>query len=106
MADYFPYERLDCYRLAREVAPWVREARFPPRSGDLHDQAVRAATSAALNIAEAASREGAASKQHFRIARGSAGEACAALDFCGVPGAEEQQAKLRRVGAMLRRLGQ
>ncbi|MBM4368505.1 MAG: hypothetical protein FJ102_19980, partial [Deltaproteobacteria bacterium] len=52
------------------------------------------------------SREGAASKQHFRIARGSAAEACAALDFCGVPGASEQQAKLRRVGAMLRRLGQ
>ncbi|MBM4369864.1 MAG: four helix bundle protein [Deltaproteobacteria bacterium] len=106
MQDSFPHEHLDCYRLAREVALWVREVKFPPRSGDLHDQAVRAATSAALNIAEAASREGAASKQHFRIARGSAGEACAALDFCGVPGAGEQQAKLRRVGAMLRRLGQ
>lgn len=81
-------------------------AKFPPRSGDLHDQASRASLSVALNIAEASSREGAASKQHFRIARGSAGEACAALDFCGVPGAAEQQVKLRRVGAMLRRLAE
>jgi len=104
MPGLFPHERLDCYHLAREVALWVREARFPPRSGDLHDQAVRSATSVALNIAEGASREGAASKHHFRVARGSAGEACAALDFCGVGGAAEQQAKLRRVGAMLRRL--
>ena len=106
MSDFFPHERLDCYRLAREVAQWVVTAKFPPRSGDLHDQAVRAATSVALNIAEAASREGAASKQHFRIARGSAGEACAALDFCGLPEAAEQQVKLRRVGAMLRRLAE
>ncbi len=104
MSDYLPHERLDCYQLAKEVAQWVLAAKFPPRSGDLHDQAARAAISVALNIAEASAREGAASKNHFRIARGSAGEVCSALDFCGVPGAEEQQAKLRRVHAMLRRL--
>ncbi|MBM4366077.1 MAG: four helix bundle protein [Deltaproteobacteria bacterium] len=63
-----------------------------------------AAISVALDIAEAAAREGAASKNHFKIARGSAGEVCSALDFCGVQGAEEQQAKLRRIHAMLRRL--
>ncbi len=104
MSDFFPHERLDCYRLAREVAQWTLSAKFPPRSGDLHDQATRAAISVALNIAEASSREGAASKNHFRIARGSAGEACAALDFCGALGADEQQVKLRRIGAMLTRL--
>ena len=108
MSDFptheLPHERLDCYRLAREVAQWVIAAKFPPRSGDLHDQATRAALSVALNIAEATSRDGATRNQHFRIARGSAGEACAALDFCGLPDAAEQQAKLRRVAAMLWRL--
>jgi four helix bundle protein len=106
MSDSFPHERLDCYQLAKEVALWMIAAKFPARSGDLHDQATRAAISVVTNIAEGASTQGAVSKNHFRIARGSAGEACAALDLVPTQEAAAQQAKLRRIGAMLRRLAE
>ncbi len=54
-------------------------------------------------IAEGA-RGGAAGKNHFRIALGSAAELCAALDLVSAPGVAERQAELRRIGAMVRRL--
>jgi len=99
----FPHEILDCYRLAVGVARWVLAQRFPPRCSELADQAVRAATSVPLNIAEAC-RQGAAGRNHFRIAMGSAAELCAVLDLVDLPGGAERQAELRRIGAMLRRL--
>ena len=49
-------------------------------------------------------RGGAAGRNHYWIALGSAAEACAALDLLGSVAAPEQQQKLRRVGAMLRKL--
>jgi len=100
----FDHEGLDVYRLAREVALWIHEASFGRGSADLRDQAVRASRSAVLNIAEGCSRGGRAGKNHFRIALGSAAETCAALDLTGIPGKAEQQDKLRRMGAMLRRM--
>ena len=99
----FPYESLDCYRLAAAVARWTLSAKFPPRCGDLPDQAARAAASIALNIAEAG-KGGQAGRNHYRIALGSAGELCAVLDIVELPGGAERQAELRRIGAMLRRL--
>ena len=66
---------------------------------------MRAAQSAALNIAEGRARGGDAGRNHYRIALGSAAEACAALDLVHVAGAADQQAKLRRVGALVRGLG-
>jgi hypothetical protein len=56
------------------------------------------------NIAEGSSRGGGAECNHYRIALGSAGECCAALDLVPLTGAGDQQTKLRRIGAMLRRL--
>lgn len=103
MKPGFPHEALDCYQLAVTIAKWVLAQKFPPRCGDLHDQAARAATSIPLNIAEAC-RGGAAGKNHFRIALGSAGELCAVLDIVELPAGPERQAELRRIGAMLRRL--
>ena len=103
MATGFPHEHLDCYRLAIEVARWMGRAKFPPGCADLADQGRRAARSVPLNIAEAA-RQGQAGAQHFRIALGSATETCAVLDVVDLPGGAEQQVKLRRIGAMLRRL--
>ncbi len=103
MDNGFSHERLDCYRLAVGIARWTLAQRFPPRCGELADQATRAATSIPLNIAEAC-RGGAAGKNHFRIAMGSAGELCAVLDLAELPEGPARQAELRRVGAMLRRL--
>ncbi len=80
-------------------------ARFPSRQSDLQDQAVRATQSTALNIAEGWGRTGNARTNHFRVALGSAAEACAVLDLVEIPGGSERQEELRRIGAMLRKLG-
>jgi len=105
MSRYFPHEQLVAYQLAAEVARWLAEdARFPPGTASLKDQAVRAGWSVALNVAEGRARGGDAGRNHYRIAAGSAAEACAALDLVRVPGAAAQQEKLRRVGALLRGL--
>lgn len=103
MEPRFPHEQLDCYRLAVGVARWTLAQHFPARSGDLGEQAARAATSVPLNIAEAC-RGGPAGRNHFRIAMGSAAELCAVLDLVDLPECAERQAELRRIGAMLRRL--
>lgn len=104
MSPGFPHESLDCYRLAVGLARWFHAARFPARRADLADQALRASQSIPLNIAEGAGRGGAAGKNHFRIALGSAAELCAILDIVDLPEGPERQAELRRLGAMLRRL--
>ncbi len=48
---------------------------------------------------------GAVRRNHLRIALGSAAETCAVLDLVALPEAPARQAELRRIGAMLRRLG-
>ena len=100
----FSHEQLDCYRLAVEVARWMRKAQFPRGDADLKDHGIRSSSSAALNIAEGKARGGKAEKNHYRIAHGSAAEACAVLDVVILEGGAEQQQKLRRVGAMLNRM--
>ena len=101
MTMNFHHEHLDCYQLAVGVAQWMRASRFPRGSTDLCKQATRAADSVVLNIAEGASRSGDAAKHQFRIALGSAAEACAVLDLVRLPHCEERQHELRRIGAML-----
>ena len=101
----FDHETLDSYRVALEVAKWIAAAKFPAGTSDLRDHAVRAARSVVLNIAEGRSRGGDAARNHYRIAIGSAAETCSVLDLVVLPGGEEQQHKLRRVGVMLRGLG-
>ena len=101
---YFDHENLDVFKLAVEVARWVRDTPFRRGDADLRDQTLRAARSVVLNLAEGRARGGDAGRNHFRVAWGSAAEACAALDLVDLPSAAEQQQKLRRVGAMLRGL--
>jgi len=104
MEHRFDHENLDVYRLALEVARACIGLRIPTGRSHLSDQILRAADSTVLNIAEGRARGGDAGRNHYRIALGSAAEACAGLDLVGSPEALAEQPKLRRVGAMLRGL--
>ena len=55
---HFDHERLDVYRLSMEVARWVAATDFPRGLASLKDQAVRAAQSVVMNIAEGRGRGG------------------------------------------------
>jgi four helix bundle protein len=78
----FDYQRLDAFKVAREVLRLGDAlARRPPRGyASLQDQLRRALLSAYLGIAEASSRQGADRLCRFRCARGEACEAAAALE--------------------------
>src|SRR2546430_10593130 len=73
-----PFESLRAYQAARALVVLVREASIS--IPHLNDQAMRAATRACLNTAEATGRAGADQKRVFRIACGEAAEVSAALD--------------------------
>ena len=100
----FDHENLDAYKLALDVARACATLRIAPGRAHLRDQLQRAADSVVLNLAEGRARGGDAGRNHYRIAAGSAAEACACLDLVGTAEAAAQQPKLRRVGAMLRGL--
>jgi four helix bundle protein len=104
MKHSLSHENLDAYRLARDVARWMRSTRFPTGDSALRDQAVRAASSCVLNIAEGCYSLGGNRKKHFRIAMGSAAETCAVLDLVELPSGDQRQVELRRVVAMLCKL--
>lgn len=100
----FPHERLDAYHAAVELARRVRSLRWPARSTSIRDQAVRAAASVVLNIAEGVGRgPGDARKNFHRMALGSAAEVHAVLAVVDVNerDANELDQLLRRLGAML-----
>jgi four helix bundle protein len=104
-----PHHRLDAFRVAKEMLLVIRHA--PIRDAGLRDQALRAAKSTCLNIAEAAARVSRADKARaFAIARGEAGEAAAAVEIAAACGTASDDDALRvavladRVVAMLTRL--
>ena len=75
-----PYENLRAYQAARELLVVVHEAKIADPK--LRDQALRAAKSVCLNIAEAVGRYTAADqKRVFAIARGEVCEVNSALDI-------------------------
>ena len=104
MKHSLSHERLDAFRLARDVARWMRKIRFPTGEGALRDQGIRASSSCVLNIAEGCYSLGGNRRKHFRIAMGSAAEACAVLDLVDLPSGFQRQEELRRVVAMLSKL--
>ena len=107
MENRFGHEGLDCYRLACELARWAARQPIPAARKHLRDQLVRAADSVVLNIAEGGGRDpGAARRNHYRIARGSAAEVCAILDLVDLREGHNRQEQLRRIGAMLSRMAQ
>jgi four helix bundle protein len=97
-----PHEKLIAFQVARELLLSVRDAGI--RDPKLRDQALRAAKSACLNIAEAAGRQSGPDKARvYAIARGEASEAAAALDIAAVVGDCGQESAVVG-GALARRL--
>jgi four helix bundle protein len=82
------------------------------RDRDLADQVRRAASSAALNIAEGSKRAGKDQAHHYRIAAGSAAEVRAAIAVGAAWGYFDQErhasleARLDRQAALLYRIAQ
>ena len=104
MTNFFdlPHEKLLAYQEARKLLACVREAAIT--DGKLRDQALRAATSTCLNIAEGCGRAGSADKARvYAIARGEACEAAAALDI-GAAGGDCSAQSAQAAGALARRL--
>ena len=101
----FGHERLDCYKLALEVANWAELVAIRPARKHLRDQLVRAADSVVANIAEGSGKEpGAARRHHYGVALGSAAEVCAILDMVRPPDMSTRRVQVRRVGAMLTKM--
>lgn len=86
-----PHHRLAAYDVAIALLVAVRDANI--KDPKLRDQALRAAKSAALNVAEAAGRVSPADRARvFGIARGEAGEAAAAVEIAAAVGDASAQA--------------
>jgi four helix bundle protein len=80
-----PHHKLAAYQVALELISIVRRAEV--RDPKLRDQAMRAAKSAALNIAEASGRVSPADRARvFAIARGEAMEAAAGVEIAVLAG--------------------
>ena len=94
-----PHETLAAYQVACELLVAVKNASIADPK--LRDQALRAAKSVCLNIAEATGRTGADQKRVFVIARGEASETVAALHIAGLCG--DCAADRARLGAALGR---
>lgn len=84
-APRLPHHRLVAYHVAVELLLVVKAAEI--RDSKLRDEALRAAKSAVLNIAEGAGRVSRADKARaFTIARGEGLEAFAALETAALVG--------------------
>jgi len=80
-----PHHKLVAYHVALELLTAVKAADI--RDPKLRDQAMRAAKSACLNVAEAAGRVTSADRARvFAIARGEAMEAAAAVEIAVLAG--------------------
>ena len=109
MTEMFPFQRLDVYVAARELAALIHAARVA--AAELRDQASRASKSVVLNLAEGlASESPGVRRRHFAIAAGSTFEVAAAVDLAVAIGAlpaasgERALALAARVKRMLRAL--
>jgi four helix bundle protein len=104
-----PFQRLDSYRVAKDLARKVHEAKV--RDAELRDQATRAAKSAFLGLCEGLPSDSAGvRKRHFDIANNSLHELVGAIDLAeaigavGTDAAREIVALAVRLKRMLRAL--
>ena len=95
------FERLEVVQLAIANASWIRTTRWPARTGPLHEQAMRAADSVVLNLAEGASHTKGHRGKHFAIARASCAEVLAVTLLVDLPEGAAGQERLRRVHRMI-----
>jgi len=86
----FPFQNLDAYRVARELARRVHESKI--RDRELRDQATRAAKSCFLCLCEGLPNEGAAMRhKYFVEARNSLAETVGAMDLAAIIGVARQE---------------
>lgn len=102
----FPFQKLDCYVVARDFARLAHQAAIA--DAELRDQVTRAAKSVFLNTSEGLpDRRLGVRRKHFNIARDSLGEAVAGIDLAVVIGAlgqvraEELTVVAQRLSALL-----
>ena len=103
--NLFRFQHLDAYRVARELAKRVHEARI--RDRELRDQATRAAKSCFLCLCEGLPNEGAALRhKYFVEARNSLAETVGAMDLAAVIGVVRQDDAdaVQALGSRLRRM--
>ena len=100
-----PFQKLDCYRVARELAALVHRAGIA--DAELRDQATRAAKSAFLCLCEGLPGDRPAMRRkYFGEADGSLHEAVAACDLAAAVGALDSgtAAEVQALGLRLRRM--
>jgi four helix bundle protein len=101
----FPFQNLDAYRVARELARRVHLAKI--RDRELRDQATRAAKSCFLCLCEGLPNEGAAMRhKYFVESRNSLAETVGALDLAAAIGVvrQEDANAVQELGSRLRRM--
>lgn len=96
----FAHHGLRVYGDARRLVRMVGEQ--PIHNAELRNQAMRASTSVALNIAEGAGQVGAAKKRHYKIARASLTEVVACYELARDLG---ETAKLNGISEQARIIG-
>jgi four helix bundle protein len=99
----FPFQSLDIYRAARELAALVHRASI--RDSELRDQATRAAKSAFLNLCEGLPDDRVAMRRkYFEQADGSLHETVGAVDLAAAIGAlaDERAQEIIALGARVR----
>ena len=104
-SSLMPFQKLDCYVAAKELARLVHEAGIT--HSVLRDQACRAAVSCFLQLAEGLPNEGAGMRRkYFTESNNSLHETVAALDLAQTLGAVSQDAALsiQELGFRLKRM--
>ena len=96
--EALPFQSLDVYVAARELAALVHAARIS--DAELRDQATRAAKSVFLNLCEGLpSDSGPMRRKHFALANGSLHEVVGAVDLACAIGALAPEPAQRGPGA-------
>jgi len=100
-----PFQSLDIYRVARELARRVHAAKI--RDRELRDQATRASKSCFLCLCEGLPNDGAALRhKYFVEARNSLAETVGAMDLAAAIGVVRQDDSdaIQELGSRLRRM--
>jgi four helix bundle protein len=103
--ERLPFQRLDAYVVAKEIAERVHRAKIGDR--ELRDQATRAAKSTFLRLSEGLPNEGAAMRRkYFTEANNSLHELLGAMELAGAIGVVrmDEAFVVQRLGVRLKRM--